>query len=135
MSTLDDYIYFLKQQGYSVMFTKYPLDGTLQIRLSKDGFHLAKMISLFDITNRALGIEQVKENCLRDMKKELDETLKRNNMPRWTDYQVYTLTNISERLMQESYCITNESLRMKLRNIAVEIKNVIPMELIRRKGE
>lgn len=135
MSALDDYVYMLKQQGYSVMFKNHQPEHLIMVRLSKNGLNFQRAIPLDDISNTVLGLESVKLDVLMYMRKELDKELKVNENPRWTDYQVEALTYISESLTQYAYSETNTSLRTKLRSIATEVKNVIPMEMIKMKGE
>lgn len=135
MSRLDDCIYMLKQQGYSAMFTEYVGGDVLRIRISKNGVNLQKDIPLHNIERCILGTEQTKMNILMDMRKELDESLRTNNAPRWNDYQAHALIDISDRLVRYGEDQENESLRVQLRSIATEIRNIIPMEMVRRKGE
>lgn len=58
----------------------------------------------------------------------LEKQLRRFSMSNLEDY-------ISERLTQLSDNVINESLRTKFRSIATEVKNVIPMAMIKMKGE
>ena len=135
MSGLDDYIYMLKQLGYSVKFTEDQTFGLIVVRLSKNGISFQQGIPLDDILNLALSLETVKMNVLMAMRKKLDNKLKERDMPRWTDHQVEALTYISDRLVQYGEDQGNESLRTQLRSIAREVKNIIPMEMIKMKGE
>lgn len=135
MSGLDDYIYMLKQLGYSVKFTEDQTFGLIVVRLSKNGMSFQQGIPLDDISNLALSLETVKMNVLMAMRKKLDNKLKERDMPRWTDHQVELLTDISDRLVRYGEDQENESLRTRLRSIAREVKNIIPMEMIKMKGE
>lgn len=135
MSGLDDYIYMLKQLGYSVKFTEDQTFMSIVVRLSKNGMSFQQSIPLDDILNLALSLETVKMNVLMSMRKKLDNKLKERDMPRWTDHQVEVLTDISDRLVRYGEDQENESLRTQLRSIAREVKNIIPMEMIKMKGE
>lgn len=135
MSNLDDYIYELSELGYRVMFTEHLDTNSLTVQLSKNGRRLRKIIPLEDMSYFILGGEKFKINLLNDMKKELDAELKEDETPRWTDYQVDALTDISEKLTQLSDNVISECFRTKLRSISTEIKNIIPMEMIKMKGE
>lgn len=134
MSNLDDYIYMLRQQGYSVMFSEYFGANSIRVRLSKNGLHLEKYIPYDDMLRLCLDQETIKMNVLMEMRKELDKTLEQFEKPRWNDYQAHTLTDISDRLVRYGEDQTDENLRTKLRSIATEIKNVIPMGMVRRNG-
>ena len=135
MSGLDDYIYMLSELGYRVMFTEPLGTNSFTVQLSKNGRHLRKIIPLEDMPYFMLDAEKFKINLLNDMKKELDAELKEDETPRWTDYQVDALTVISEKLTQLSDNVISECFRTKLRIISTEIKNIIPMEMIKMKGE
>lgn len=135
MSGLDDYIYMLKQLGYSVKFVEDQTFKLIVVRLSKNGMSFQQSIPLDDILNLALSLETVKMNVLMSMRKKLDNKLKERDIPRWTDHQVELLTDISNRLVQYGEDQGNESLRIQLRSIAREVKNIIPMEMIKMKGE
>lgn len=135
MSGLDDYIYMLKQLGYSVKFTEDQTFGSIVVRLSKNGISFQQGIPLYDISNLVLSLETVKMNVLMAMRKKLDNKLKERDMPRWTDHQVELLTDISDRLVRYGEDQENESLRIQLHSIAREVKNIIPMEMIKMKGE
>lgn len=135
MSGLDDYIYELSELGYRVMFTEHLDTNSSAVQLSKNGRHLRKIIPLEDMSYIMLDEEKFKINLLNYMKKELDEELKEDETPRWTDYQVDALTDISEKLTQLSDNVISECFRTKLRSIAREVKNIIPMEMIKMKGE
>lgn len=134
MSRLDDYIYELSELGYRVMFTEHLDTNSSTVQLSKNGRHLRKIIPLEDMSYFMLDAEKFKINLLNDMKKELDAELKEDETPRWTDYQVDALTDISEKLTQLSDNVISECFRTKLRSISTEIKNIIPMEMIKMKG-
>lgn len=134
MSNLDDYIYALSELGYRVMFCEHLDTNSISVQLSKNGRHLRKIIPLEYMSHFMLGVEKFKINLLKDMKKELDAELKEDEAPRWTDYQVDALTDISERLTQLSDNVISERFRTKLRIIATEVKNIIPMEMVRRNG-
>lgn len=134
MSNLDDYIHALSELGYRVMFCEHLDTNSISVQLSKNGRHLRKIIPLEDMSYFMLGVEKFKINLLKDMKKELDAELKEDEAPRWTDYQVDALTDISERLTQLSDNVISERFRTKLRSIATEVKNIIPMEMVRRNG-
>ena len=134
MIDLDDYIYMLKQQGYSVMFREEFDKNDICVRLSKNGSHLEKFIPYNDMLNLLFDQETIKRNLLMDMKKELDENLKAFENPRWTDYQVKALTDISECLRQYAHGQTSESVRLRFESLATEVKNVIPMEMVRKNG-
>lgn len=135
MSGLDDYIYMLKQLGYSVKFVEDQTFKLIVVRLSKNGMSFQQSIPLDDILNLALSLETVKMNVLMSMRKKLDNKLKERDIPRWTDHQVELLTDISDRLVRYGEDQGNESLRIQLRSIAREVKNIIPMEMIKMKGE
>ena len=135
MSGLDDYIYMLKQLGYSVKFVEDQTFKLIVVRLSKNGMSFQQSIPLDDILNLALSLETVKMNVLMSMRKKLDNKLKERDIPRWTDHQVELLTDVSDRLVQYGEDQGNESLRIQLRSIAREVKNIIPMEMIKMKGE
>lgn len=135
MSELDDYSYMLKQLGYSVKFIEDQTFGSIAVRLSKNGMSFQQDIPLDDLTNYVLGLETIKMNVLMTMRKKLDNKLKERDMPRWTDYQVEALTDISERLRQYAHGQTNESVRLRFESMATEVKNIIPMEMIKMKGE
>ena len=128
-------IEYLKSMGYSVMFTNDLSKNLLVIRLGKSGMYLQKCIPMDDRTVYVLGEEQVKINYLSEMRKELDEELKKTNYPRWTNYQIETLNAISSALEQLAYTVTSERLRRRLLENSIMVKNVIPMELIKMKGE
>lgn len=135
MSDLDDYIYMLKQLGYSVKFINNQTFKSIVVRLSKNGMSFQQSIPLDDLTDYVLDLETVKMDVLMVMRKKLDNKLKERYMPRWTDYQVEALTDISDRLVRYGEDQGNESLRTQLRSIAREVKNIIPMEMIKMKGE
>ena len=135
MSNLEGYIYELSELGYHVMFTEHLDTNSSAVQLSKNGRHLRKIIPLEDMSYFMLDAEKFRINLLNDMKKELDAELEEDETPRWTDYQVDTLTDISEKLTQLSDNVISECFRTKLRSISTEIKNIIPMEMIKMKGE
>lgn len=132
---LEKYIESLENQGYYVMFTECLDCSLLRIRISKSGLNIVRYIPLYDSGNYILGIEKIKMNVLMDMVKELNANLKTNNNPRWTDYQVEALTDISNRIIQYGDHQSDNSLRSRLHSIATEVKNVIPMAMIKMKGE
>lgn len=134
MSQLNDYIRLLTDQGYFVMFVDDVSTNSTRAQISKNGNHVSRIIPLHDIGNLLLGVDTVKLNYLIDMRKELDAELKKDETPRWTNYQVEALTDISEALMSCADNAINESFRIKLRSIATEIKNIIPMEMVRKNG-
>lgn len=127
---LDLQVEYLKGMGYSVKFMKHLQENLFVIRLGKNGIYLQKCIPLNDLTFHVLGEEQVKINYLSNMRKELDKELKKNDYPRWTNYQVETLNMISSELERLADTVTSESLRRKLLENSIMVKNVIPMELI-----
>ena len=82
---LNLYIEYLKSMGYSVMFMTDLSKNLLVIKLGKSGIYLQKCIPMDDLTVYVLGEEQVKIDYLSEMRKELDEELKKNDYPRWTN--------------------------------------------------
>lgn len=121
---LSNYIMHLRNIGYEIYDSYDAVENKKIVSLVKGNLKHSVRIDMLDLSGMSeMEKEFFMKKVLRDLNKEFN-----TNYPIWTDRQIAVLTDISDKLIQYGEDYGDESIRNKLRILAAEIKDLMPIK-------